>query len=251
MRALALLAALLTAAPARADSVRFSWMPATETDVALYLVERSAGSAEWCEVARVQAGPEAPEFDALRGVFTFAATVDGAPGRWRLTAVDRLGNVGRPVYLVPEEPAAAPNVCTWHPSPAPWPAELAVAVDCGDKPCACAEVSRRLDSARLDVWGAVGSAEGRMLDHVLARARIYIVGPELLVTPDGQQAAGYASAKDGVVLLARDLHAAAHELLHLYLDEVGVAAEAQHARMAEDRLMRAIDERNGTAGWRR
>ena len=240
MRALVLLSALLASAPVIAGSVRFSWAPNAETDVAVYLVER-AEEAGWVEVARIPATPEAPEFNPSTGTFSFESPIIGDPGRWRLVAVDHIGNASPPVYLLQDSP---PSSCTWRPSFAPWSSELAVAVDCGCSPCDCAEVSRRLDSARRDILGVIGSEEGRMLDWALARTTVEIVGPEQLVTPKGMQAAGYAG--EGRMLLARDLRAAAHELFHVYLDAVGVPSEQQHA----DPRFAGIDRKHGTGAFR-
>lgn len=253
MRALLLLA-LLTAAPSHV--VRFSWSPAAETDVAEYVVER-ASEAGWVEVARIPAVPDAPEFNPATGTFTFTSPAAPDVGRWRLTAVDRIGNWSPPVYLAPEptrpaEPTtieevhaaalAAPS-CVWRPSPAPWRVDLAVPV-VTDKACDCAEVSRRLDSARADVLSVIGNAEGKLLDHALASTTIGIVGPEDLVMPGGQQAAGYADK--GRLLLARDLRAAAHELLHVYLTEAGVPAEQQHTDSRFDQ----VDRTHGKGHYR-
>lgn len=250
MRALLLLA-LLSAAPAPSGVVRFQWR--ADPDVAFYLVSR-AGSTEWVEVVRVVNSPDAPEFNPATGLFTFESPVDSDPGRWRLTAVDAIGNASPPVYLVPEpEPAPPPpDGCTWRP-PLSWrplsPARpLAVRVSCGQA-CDCGVVTRRLDEARADILSVIGSAEGRLLDRALAGVVVEIVGPEQLVTPSGQQAAGYAG--EGRLLLARDLRAAAHEMHHLYLTEAGVPGAQHHDRWATDKRLRDIDAKHGVGGWTR
>lgn len=253
MRALVLLVALLAAAPASArDSlVRLEWAPvgavdrSDGSDTHYYVIERMT-RAGWAEVIRIPHSPNVDDYERHRNIFGVDLPVAGLdPGRWRLTTVDVQGNVSAPVYLQPAPGSVPPEPsCSWAVQ------ACEVPVWC-ERTCACDVVRRRLDEAREDLRAAGVLERPELLDQALCVTTIYLVGPERLVTPEGVQAAG--AAAEGSILLATDMRAAAHELMHLYLYASGdrSSRSAQHDAWAKDQRLREIDRKHNVGGWRR
>lgn len=107
-----ILAALLAAAPADAPAPAparclftstLEWRPSFDEDVAGYLLERSDdGGVTWRSWLRVAQGP-GPFFDSGRRAFRVADSSALDSTRYRLSAVDALGNASGAVDLAPVE----------------------------------------------------------------------------------------------------------------------------------------------------
>lgn len=233
-----LLALFAPSAFAAEGVLRLEWARSTESDVAFYLVERETATG-WSEVARVRNAEDEARFNPATGHFALEVPeVD--PGRWRLTAVDAVGNLGRPTLIAPEASAAPTTRCTWT------VAGHHVPVICASV-CTCEVVTRRLDEARDELRASGVLERPELLDQALALTTVELVGPERLVY-GGQLAAG--AAREGSVLLASDLRAAAHEFMHLYLLAKG-DRDHGHRPWEQDQRLRDIDRRHGVGGWQR
>jgi hypothetical protein len=216
---LSLLALLLAAAPGGA---RLDFDPQTP-DVAAVSVERAAGDGRWHQVAllRVAAG--------RRLVYEDPAAPPGA--RYRVAALDAVGNVSAPREL----PAAAPG-CSWR------GAGPEVPISC-ERACDCAAAGARLTAARVELL-RYGLVDALGLAAALAGLEVHVVSAPSMRAPGGEDARGIYLPADHQVVLARDMSAALHELLHAYFHFRGhVTAPSEHPEWASDGALREVDLR--------
>lgn len=219
---------LLLSAQALAD-VRLEWRPsapiADRDEVATYVLEREAAGA-WREVARVRHSAEDPAFDVARSAFVVTDPAGEADTRYRLTAVDALGNVSAPVSVRPG--------CSW----------LGVPVVC--EACRCSAVTAVLDEARGDLVGRRLAEPGPFDAAVRRLAAITVMAPEHLVL-EGRRVAGvYGIDAQGrrLLYLTPDLGAALHELWHAYEGDVDVGGKpTDHPTWDRDGRLRELDLR--------
>ena len=150
---------------------------------------------------------------------------------YRVTAINAVGNTASAPVL------RAPIVCRWR-----------GAVITSEMPCLCAVAVERLNAARALILD-LGIADQVRLDALLDGLAISLVRTEHLRTDKlpFQVAAGMAGGRQ--VYLATDMHAAAHELLHIYHHATGVDAGADgHEPWRHDARLRELDRRSGLPG---
>lgn len=218
---------LLAASSALAD-VRLEWRPvvpiADRADVAAYVLEReSAGT--WIGVARVQHSAEDRAFDAERGAFVVTDPAGETDTRYRLLAVDALGNVSPPAEIRP--------ACSW----------LGVPVVC--EACRCSAVAAVLDEARGELVGRRLAEPGPFDAAARRLTAITIMAPEHLVL-EGRRVAGvYGVDAHGrrLLYLTPDLGAALHELWHAYEGVDPAGRPTDHPTWDRDGLLREMDLR--------
>jgi hypothetical protein len=205
---LALVALLLAGArfeltpPAPVSTNPIKWDPA---EIAYYVIERDLGDRTEA-VTTIQVDAKDPHFDRRSGKFVFVSDKDDAAQPFRITAVDRSGNASSSFT------APAGLQCSWKLS-----RDYQVETYCEGR-CSCAEVRRRLDFARSElVDHSFVKAEG--FDKALHGYVIAISNSPSVTCPPGTKKGevcyGVVDAKRRRILLARDMRAALHELVHV------------------------------------
>lgn len=199
-----LVGGLLLAASPAAGQVRIEWAPVgsigASDDVASYLVEReSAGG--WERLAEVRHSVADPRYQPASGTFLLEDRQGDLLRRYRVTAVDPVGNSSAPAEVSPER---AP--CAWQTVPVACPA------------CRCGDVLQVLDQARAElVRHNLVEADG-FDAAVRGLAGIALVPPEMLQA-EGRRVRGmFGEDAQGrrLMYLTPDMAAALHELVHVY-----------------------------------
>jgi hypothetical protein len=101
MLAASLLVALVSAQAPECVSYRavLEWSPSVEADVTGYLLERSEDGRHWTRLATVEHDLRGAYYDRESGRFRYRDCQATAASRYRLIAVDHVGNPSPPVLV--------------------------------------------------------------------------------------------------------------------------------------------------------